>query len=85
MVLYNTNKRDMVCTGDTIPLPARIHASNNQREVSRLNPGNAPYGMEIGPRDNFSMQYNVTNDGNKESVVYIQMVKIFIPTSYIYA
>jgi hypothetical protein len=78
MILYNTNKRDLVCQGDLYPMPARIHASNNQREVSRLNPGNALYGMEIGPKDSFSMAYNVTNDGEKESVVYIEMVRGFV-------
>jgi hypothetical protein len=75
MVLYNVNKKDVVCQGDMYPLPARIHASSNQREVSRLNPGNVLYGMGIERRDAFGMQYNVTNESNQQRVVFIQMVR----------
>ena len=74
MTLYNTNKRDLVCGGELYPMPARLHASSNQRETSRLNPGNAPYGMSIDARDHFSMSYNVTNDSDKEKIIYVQMV-----------
>jgi hypothetical protein len=73
MVLFNVQKPDIVCQGDRY----RIHASGNQREVSRLNPGNVLYGMGIENKDVFSMTYNVTNESTSQRVVYVQMVRHF--------
>jgi hypothetical protein len=57
-------------------MPARIHASDNLRQTSRLNPGNAPYGMPLGMQDALSLTYNVTNDSDMDKVVYVQMVGV---------
>jgi hypothetical protein len=55
-------------------MPARVHATDNLRQTSRLNPGNAPYGMPLNQQVAFSLAYNVTNESNADKVLYIQMV-----------
>jgi hypothetical protein len=81
LTIYNGNVRDLVCQSWKIPLPNRVYATGNEREVARVNPGGSKFGLNMTPEDWYSSRFELMNNGPANMTVYVTQVRTLEPVT----